>query len=133
MPSCTALRCVAASALLAAALPSAAPHAYLTDARRHEPRSACCPRLQAHACVQQTAIDLLLAGKGVHVVVDACSSQRQLDRDVALQQLAHAGATLTTTESLLLTLMRSAEHKHFKEISKLLKEQQDAYQRINML
>ena len=42
--------------------------------------------LQAHVCVQQTVIDLLLENDiEVHVVADATSSRSQQDRLLALQ------------------------------------------------
>ena len=40
--------------------------------------------IEAHVCVQQTALDLLEMGVDVHLVVDAISSQRVIDRDTAL-------------------------------------------------
>jgi hypothetical protein len=41
--------------------------------------------IEAHVCVQQTALDLLETGYEVHVLVDGVSSQRALDRAVALK------------------------------------------------
>lgn len=41
--------------------------------------------IEAHVCVQQTALDLLEQGYDVHVLVDGCSSQRPIDRAVALR------------------------------------------------
>lgn len=76
--------------------------------------------IEAHVCVQQTALDLLEKGKCVHVVVDACSSQRPGDRTVALHQLSAAGAVLTTTESIALSLVGTAEHPDFKKVSRTL-------------
>lgn len=78
--------------------------------------------LETQVCVLQTALDLLEQGKTVHVVVDAVSSSRALDRAVALQRLQSAGAVLTTAESVLFQLMRSAKHPNFKVVSNLAKE-----------
>lgn len=47
-------------------------------------RSVVLTGIEAHVCVQQTALDLMEQGIDVHVVVDAVSSQRQTDRDGAL-------------------------------------------------
>ena len=41
--------------------------------------------IEAHVCVQQTALDLLETGYEVHVLVDGVSSQKPLDRAVALK------------------------------------------------
>lgn len=38
--------------------------------------------IETHACIHETALDLLERGFGVHVVVDACSSRSMLDRSV---------------------------------------------------
>lgn len=54
------------------------------------------------------------------------SSQRSGDRAVALNQLSHAGAVLTTTESAIMALCQTAAHPSFKQVSKLLKEHSHA-------
>jgi nicotinamidase-related amidase len=43
--------------------------------------------IEAHVCVQQTALDLLEQGFDVHVVVDGVSSMSPLDREVALNRM----------------------------------------------
>ncbi|KAH9252208.1 hypothetical protein BASA81_009800 [Batrachochytrium salamandrivorans] len=78
--------------------------------------------IEAQVCVLQTALDLLERGKTVHVVVDAVSSSRALDRAVALQRLQAAGALLTSAESVLFQLLGSAQHPAFKQVSALAKE-----------
>ena len=75
--------------------------------------------IEAHVCVQQTCLDLLEQGKEVHIVCDAVSSQQKYDRDIALMRMESAGAFLTTAQSLAFMLMQSAEHEHFKAVSKL--------------
>jgi len=76
---------------------------------------------ETHVCVQQTCLDLLERGLEVHVVADGCSSQRPTDREVALQRMAQSGAFVTTAESLVFMLMRSAAHPNFKKVSALTK------------
>ena len=41
--------------------------------------------IEAHVCVQQTALQCLEMGIDCHVLVDGVSSQRSIDRSVALQ------------------------------------------------
>ncbi len=43
--------------------------------------------IEAHVCLQQTALDLLDKNYKVFVVSDAVSSQRKLDRDYALKRI----------------------------------------------
>jgi len=78
--------------------------------------------IEAHVCVQQTCLDLLERGHDVHVVVDGVSSQQPLDREVALQRMAGAGAFLTTAQSAAFMLLQSADHPNFKAVSKLVIE-----------
>jgi nicotinamidase-related amidase len=78
--------------------------------------------IEAHVCVQQTALDLLEQGKIVHIIVDAVSSQVAYDREIALQRMMQAGAFLTTAQSAGFMLMQSAEHANFKAVSKLTVE-----------
>jgi nicotinamidase-related amidase len=84
-------------------------------------RSAVIFGLEAHVCVQQTTLDLLERGYDVHVLVDGVSSQVVSDRAVAFARMQGAGAFLTTSESVLMELIRGKEHEHFKPISALLK------------
>jgi isochorismate hydrolase len=77
--------------------------------------------IETHVCVMQTALDLLANEYQVHVARDAVSSRKELDHNTALERLAQAGATITTTEAVLFELMGRADIPEFKEISKLIK------------
>ena len=76
--------------------------------------------IEAHVCIQQTALELLRRGKQVLIAADATSSQRAGDRSAALQLLLAAGATVSTVESIAMSLIGGADHPKFKEVSKLL-------------
>jgi len=76
--------------------------------------------IEAHACVQQTVFDLLEQDYEVHVVVDACSSRSMVDRMYALERMRSVGAHLTTSESILLGLVKDAAHPKFKPIQKII-------------
>jgi nicotinamidase-related amidase len=78
--------------------------------------------LEAHVCVQQTALDLLEAGKSVHLCVDGISSGSQTDRAAGLRRAERAGAILTTTEAVMMELIRTKDHPSFKAISNALKD-----------
>eukprot|EP00316_Scyphosphaera_apsteinii_P016623 CAMPEP_0119314052 /NCGR_PEP_ID=MMETSP1333-20130426/31457_1 /TAXON_ID=418940 /ORGANISM="Scyphosphaera apsteinii, Strain RCC1455" /LENGTH=191 /DNA_ID=CAMNT_0007319075 /DNA_START=63 /DNA_END=638 /DNA_ORIENTATION=+ len=78
--------------------------------------------LEAHVCVQQTTLDLLEKGYNVHLCADAISSQTLIDRTCGLRRAERAGAFISTTESIMMELIRSKDHPHFKAISTLLKE-----------
>jgi nicotinamidase-related amidase len=76
--------------------------------------------IETHVCIQQTALDLIKDNYKVVLPVDGVSSQRPGDREVALALLRSAGATLTTTESLLYSLIGTADHPSFKDLAKLV-------------
>jgi nicotinamidase-related amidase len=77
--------------------------------------------IEAHVCVYQTARDLLEEGYEVHVVADAVSSRKALNRDVALGRMSQLGAALTTVEGALFEMLGAADGPAFKEILDIVK------------
>ena len=61
-------------------------------------------------------------GYGIHLCVDAVSSQQPTDRAAGLHRADRAGAYLTSTESVMMELIRGKDHPQFKAISGVLKE-----------
>jgi len=78
--------------------------------------------IEAHVCVQQTALDLLEKGMDVHVVVDACSSRSMVDRMYAFDRMRDSGAFLTTSEAVILGLAGGSSHPSFKQLQKIIWE-----------
>jgi nicotinamidase-related amidase len=79
--------------------------------------------IEAHVCLQQTALDLVELGHEVHVITDGVSSQNMYDRKVALRRLNKCdGIYLTTAQSVAFSLLRSADHPKFKVVSGLVKD-----------
>ncbi|EGD80844.1 isochorismatase domain-containing protein 1 [Salpingoeca rosetta] len=76
--------------------------------------------IETHVCILQTALDLLDKGYSVHVVADGVSSRNMVDRMFAIERMRHAGAHITTCESILFQLMGDSRNQHFKEIQKLI-------------
>lgn len=77
--------------------------------------------IESHVCVLQTAIDLQTSGFDPVIIADAVSSRREYDRKIALERMAREGCRISTVESILFELMRTARHGRFKEISQLVK------------
>lgn len=77
--------------------------------------------IETHICVYQTALDLLQAGYGVHLVADAVSSRTALNREVGINKICDAGASMTSTETAIFELLRTAEDSRFKDIFKIVK------------
>jgi nicotinamidase-related amidase len=78
--------------------------------------------IEAHACILQTAHDLLAANIQVHVPRDATSSRHAADVPVAWDKMRAAGMLPTSSEQVLLELLRTAESPEFRTIQGLLKE-----------
>lgn len=77
--------------------------------------------IESHVCVLQTAIDLKEAGYTPVVVMD-CVSSRSFDNvDLAMERFRYEGIMMTSMESILFELTRSASAPGFREISKLVK------------
>ncbi len=77
--------------------------------------------IETHVCVQQTVLDLLRKGLEVWLCADAVSSRRPFDREIALKLMRHAGAAVTTVESVIFELLGQAGTPEFKEILKIVK------------
>jgi len=76
---------------------------------------------EAHICLYQSSMDLIADRFEVYLAADAVSSRSPFNKTVALQELANQGVHLTTVEMALFSLLRSARHPAFKQISKLIK------------
>ena len=77
--------------------------------------------IEAHICVQQTALDLLEKGYCVYIIADCISSRAETDLFYAEKRMEKAGAILTTMESVLFEMLGSADHPMRKEISNIVK------------
>lgn len=77
--------------------------------------------IEAHVCVQQTALDLLDDGYEVQVLADAVSSRNPENRAIAFNRMRDAGVVVTSTEAALFELMRKSEGPAFKQILSLVK------------
>lgn len=77
--------------------------------------------MEAHVCVQQTALDLLFQGFKVHVPADAVVSRHKIDWRFALERMRHAGAIITTSQAMIFELLVEAGTPDFKQILPLLK------------
>ncbi len=77
--------------------------------------------IESHVCVLQTAIDLKAEGYNPVVIMD-CVSSRSFDNvDLAAERFRYEGIMMTSYESILFELTRSAAATEFKAISKLVK------------
>jgi nicotinamidase-related amidase len=77
--------------------------------------------IEAHVCVYQTASGLLNAGYEVQVVADCVSSRTMENKRIAIHKMRDQGVGITSTEIVLFELLKTAENKHFKDISLIVK------------
>ena len=76
--------------------------------------------IETHICIQQTALDCLQKGFEVILISDAMGCRNRVDHEIALQRMTQSGATLTTTESIIFELCKTADRKEFKEIRNII-------------
>ncbi|NIA67244.1 isochorismatase family protein [Pelagibius litoralis] len=67
--------------------------------------------MEAHVCVQQTVLCLLELGYGVSLVGDGVASRAPLNKAVALQRMAAAGARIVQVEQAVARLRAGAERE----------------------
>lgn len=77
--------------------------------------------VEAHVCVQQTALDLLANGFDVFVARDAISSRTPANAEIGWQRMISAGAIPVSVESVLFELLQTADAPEFKAIHQLIK------------
>ena len=83
--------------------------------------------IESHICIQQTTIDFINIGFNVFLPIDAIGSRKQLDKEISLKRMEKIGAILTTTEATIFEWCETSEHKEFKQISNLAKENSYIY------
>lgn len=82
--------------------------------------------IETHVCVLQTAIDMIIAGLDVFVVVDAVSSRHNNDHKYGLKRMKQAGANLVTSEMIFFEWLEQAGTAKFKELSqKYFRDQEE--------
>lgn len=77
--------------------------------------------IEAHICVQQTALELLDRGYSVYVVQDCIASRKEKDNLCSQNRMAAAGAVITTAEAVLYEILGGARADGFKAVSALVK------------
>ena len=77
--------------------------------------------METHVCVYQTVRDLVGRGLDVHVPIDGVASRRDDHSETGLALCRAAGATITTTETIVFDWLRRASGDAFKSLSKLIR------------
>ena len=77
--------------------------------------------IETHICIYQTAIGLKSEGYEVQVVADSVSSRIEGNKEIALQRMRDLEIGITSMETVLFELLKTAEGKEFKEILRLVR------------
>lgn len=77
--------------------------------------------METHVCVFQTVRDLLAGGYQPFVARDAVLSRTPENYEVGLSLMKEAGATISSTETVLFDLLGAAGTPEFRKISPLLR------------
>ena len=77
--------------------------------------------IEAHVCIYQTAVDLMKAGKEVHLITDAVSSRTAENKQLAIERLKTEGVKLSSAEMAIFELMKTADYPQFKQLAMLVK------------
>ncbi len=95
--------------------------AFLKNVKGHGRRAVILTGMETHICVLQTCIGLLKAGINVHVVRDAVCSRTKENWKSGIEFMREAGAVVTSTETVLFQLLKTAGTEEFKKISQRIK------------
>ncbi len=77
--------------------------------------------MEAHICILQTALDLVMAGFETFVVEDAICSRRLENYQNALDRLRDNGVAVVSAESVVFEWLADSKHPQFKAIQTLLR------------
>ncbi len=77
--------------------------------------------LEAHVCVLQTAIDLLVNDYQVFVVIDGICSRHRENYEASLLRMRQSGIITCIAESVLFEWLRDSKNEHFKMLSELVR------------
>ena len=77
--------------------------------------------VETHICILQSAFDLTRVGFNVQVIRDAVSSRKNYEHETAINRMSHSGIQVTTIETAIFELCRTALHPKFRDLSSIIK------------
>jgi nicotinamidase-related amidase len=78
--------------------------------------------IETPICVYQTALDAVDNNLQVTILSDAVGARRQEDAQLCLRSLTANGIYVLPTETVFYSLLRSAKHPYFKQMTELVKK-----------
>jgi nicotinamidase-related amidase len=77
--------------------------------------------IETHICVLQTALELAGMGFQVHVAADCVCSRTPENNAIGIERMRSMGVHITSVETALFELLRTAAVPQFKDIAKIIK------------
>jgi nicotinamidase-related amidase len=77
--------------------------------------------VETHICIFQTCVSILEKGYHVHVPQDAVDSRTDENWRVGLELMKEAGASITSTETVIYQILKKAGTKELKKMLKMMK------------
>jgi len=77
--------------------------------------------IESHVCIYQTAFDLVQNDYEVQAIADAISSRTEINKEIGLERMKAAGASIGSVESCVFELLETSVSPEFKQILKLIK------------
>jgi len=94
---------------------------FLNQVKRLKRKTLILAGMEAHICILQTCLGLLQNNFNVQLVRDAVCSRTRENWETACELLRDAGAVITSTETVLFQLLKTAGTEEFKAISNRIK------------
>ena len=77
--------------------------------------------IEAHICVYQTVKGLIREGTQVELLSDCISSRLESNVTLAIQNLRHLGANITSMEMCIYEILQSCRNERFKAVLNIVK------------
>lgn len=77
--------------------------------------------IETHICVYQTAVELARRGYQVQAVADCVASRTAFNNTIGLERMKAGDVSLTSAETVLFELMKTARHEKFRAVQKIVK------------
>ncbi len=77
--------------------------------------------VEAHVCVLQTSLDLLLNNIQLHLITDAITTRVPHNKEIAIEKIKQAGGIISSVETVLFEMAYEAGSEEFKKLQQIFK------------
>ena len=94
---------------------------FISQLEEYEAKTLVLVGIEAHICVQQTALEAMARGYGVHIIADAVGSRSVDNKELGLEKIRQAGGVISGVEIALYEWLERSDSKEFKTVLPLIK------------